>query len=141
MDMVAQCAQRMTMNTVSDAELKNVIADFLEMGHVENIVAMFRRDPQYYGWTGEILKDDRFNVRLGLTIVFEELQALGVCEIAQALPSLASLLNDDSALIRGEAIGILDIIGTREAKELIMTMADDSSPQVREMVELAQNNK
>lgn len=129
------------MDTVSDAELKKVIADFLEMGHMENIVAMFRRDSRYYAWTGEILKDERFNVRLGLTIVFEELQALGVRDIARALPSLASLLNDDSALIRGEAIGILDIIGTREAKELITTMADDSSPQVREMVELAQNKE
>ncbi|MFN2353760.1 MAG: HEAT repeat domain-containing protein [Desulfopila sp.] len=130
----------MGVDTVSDAELKKVIADFLEMGHMENIVAMFRRNPQYYGWTGEILQDDRFNVRLGLTIVFEELQALGAAEIDRALPSLASLLNDDSALIRGEAIGILGIIGTREAKELITTMADDASPQVREMVELAQNN-
>lgn len=127
------------MDTVSDAELKKVIADFLEMGHMENIVAMFRRDSRYYDWTGEILNDERFNVRLGLTIVFEELRALGVRDIARALPPLASLLNDDSALIRGEAIGILDIIGTREAKELITTMADDSSPQVREMVELVQN--
>jgi HEAT repeat protein len=131
----------MSVDTVSDAELKKVIADFLEMGHMENIVAMFRRDSRYYAWTGEILKDERFNVRLGLTIVFEELQALGVPDIARALPSLASLLNDDSALIRGEAIGILDIIGTREATELITTMADDNSPQVREMVELAQNKE
>ena len=33
---------------VSDEELLKVIADFLEMGHVENIVAMFADDPRYY---------------------------------------------------------------------------------------------
>ena len=38
--------------TVSNQELKKVIADFLDMGHVENIVAMFRHEPRYYAWTG-----------------------------------------------------------------------------------------
>ena len=47
---------------VSDEELKKVIADFLEMGHIENIVAMFRRYSKYYSWTGELLRDERFNV-------------------------------------------------------------------------------
>jgi len=42
------------MGQVSDEELQRVIADFLDMGHVDNIVAMFRRDPRYYDWTGEI---------------------------------------------------------------------------------------
>ncbi|HKJ64757.1 MAG TPA: hypothetical protein VJ969_05110, partial [Desulfopila sp.] len=63
------------MSTVNDEELKKVIADFLEMGHVENIIAMFRRNPAYFDWSGELLEDDRFNVRLGLTILFEEMQA------------------------------------------------------------------
>ena len=36
---------------VSDTELKQVIADFLDQGHVDNIVAMFRREEKYYGWT------------------------------------------------------------------------------------------
>ncbi len=63
---------------VSDAELKKVIADFLEMGHIENIVSMFRQDPQYYMWSGDILKDERFNVRLGMTVLFEELKEMAV---------------------------------------------------------------
>lgn len=125
------------MPEVSDSELKKVISDFLEMGHVENIISMFRREPRYYDWTGDILKDDRFNVRLGLTILFEELKALEVKDIERALPPLKELLEDPSALIRGEAIGILGIIGSGEARELIEKMKDDKSPQVREMVELA----
>lgn len=125
------------MKEVSDEELKSVIADFLEMGHVENIVAMFRRDPQYYDWTGGLLLDDRFNVRLGIAILFEDLQAIQPDRTPLAIPSLQPLLDHDSPLIRGEAIGILGIIGTPEAMEIISLAKDDISPQVREMVAMA----
>ena len=125
------------MSGVSDTELKNVIGDFLEMGYVDNIVSMFRKEPQYFDWTGELLQDERFNVRLGLTILFEELSTIEPCLSARAVPSLKSALASDSALIRGEAIGILGIIGTSEAKRLITKMKDDPSPQVREMVALS----
>jgi hypothetical protein len=124
------------MDQVSDDELKKVIKDFLDMGHVENIVAMFRRDPRYYAWTGEILDDERFNVRLGVSVLFEELQPLQPERLALAIPSLARLLQNTSALIRGEAINVLGIIGTNEAIKLVREMLSDPNPQVREMAEL-----
>jgi len=124
------------MDQVSDDELKRVIKDFLEMGHVENIVAMFRRDPHYYAWTGEILDDERFNVRLGVSVLFEELQSLQPERLELAIPSLNRLLQSASALIRGEAINVLGIIGTDEAIKLVREMLSDPSPQVREMAEL-----
>ncbi len=125
-----------SMNQVSDDELKKVIKDFLEMGHVENIVAMFRRDPHYYTWTGEILNDERFNVRLGVSVLFEELQALQPEKLVLATPSLNCLLKNESPLIRGEAINVLGIIGSVEAIALVRRMLDDPSPQVREMAEM-----
>lgn len=124
------------MNEVSDSELKKVVADFLEMGHVENIVSMFKKEPLYFEWTGEILQDERFNVRLGLTILFEELQSQGVNYMTRAIPSLKILLDHESSLMRGEAIGILGIIGNSEALRLIRSMQEDPNPQVREMVAL-----
>lgn len=124
------------MSEVSDSELKKVIADFLEMGYVENIVSMFKKEPLYFEWTGEILQDERFNVRLGITILFEELQILEVNDMKRAIPSLKSLLDHKSSLIRGEAIGILGIIATDEAIQLIYSKQDDPNPQVREMVTL-----
>jgi HEAT repeat protein len=122
---------------VSDEELKKVIADFLEMGHVDNIVAMFRRSPDYYSWTGDILADERLAVRLGVSILFEELRVIQPENIHLAIPSLQPLLRSESPMIRGEAVGLLGIIGTRESFELIRSQASDPSPQVREMVELA----
>ncbi|MGB3212095.1 MAG: HEAT repeat domain-containing protein [Desulforhopalus sp.] len=121
---------------VSDRELKKVIADFLDQGHVENIVAMFRHDPQYYEWTGEILNDERFSVRLGVTVLFEELQAVQPDQTILAIPSLAAQLHADDPLIRGEAVSVLGIIGTKEAMTHIRQLRRDASPQVREMVEM-----
>jgi hypothetical protein len=121
---------------VSDAELKKVIADFLEMGHIENIVSMFRQDPQYFKWSGDILKDERFNVRLGMTVLFEELKEIQPDELSKAVPSLLPLLENENALIRGEAVSLLGIIGTPEARILIKAKQNDPSPQVREMVEM-----
>ena len=124
------------MSEISDNELKKVIGDFLEMGHVENIVSMFKKEPFYFEWTGDILQDERFNVRLGLTVLFEELQGMGIHEIDRAIPSLAELLDHESPLFRGEAIGILGIIATDEALRLIDSKKNDTNPQVREMVAL-----
>jgi len=45
-------------------------------------------------------------------------------------------LHNESALLRGEAISLLGIIGTDEAIDLVRGMLSDLSPQVREMVEL-----
>jgi HEAT repeats len=123
-------------NEVSDQELKRVIADFLDQGHVENIVAMFRHEPRYYAWTGEILGDQRFSVRLGVTVLFEELQGIEPDKLPLAIPSLVNLLHAEEPLFRGEAISILGIIGTREAMAEIRRLQDDPDPQVREMVQL-----
>jgi hypothetical protein len=124
------------MDQVSDEELKRVIKDFLEMGHVENIVAMFCHESIYYAWTGEILDDERFNVRLGVAVLFEELRTLQPEMLALAIPSLTRLLQSASALIRGEAINVLGIIGTDEAIKPVREMLGDPSPQVREMAKL-----
>jgi len=125
-----------TADEVSDQELKRVIADFLDQGHVENIVAMFRREPRYYSWTGELLSDQRFSVRLGINVLFEELQAIQPEKLTLAIPCLLELLQADEPLLRGEAISLLGIIGTKEAFSHIRRLDDDPSPQVREMVQL-----
>ena len=121
---------------VSDQDLKKVIADFLDMGHVENIVAMFRREPHYYEWTGELLRDERFSVRLGLSVLFEELVEIQPDKLPLAIPSLVEVLNSEESLFRGEAVSLLGIIGTGAALSHVRKLLNDDSPQVREIVEL-----
>lgn len=118
----------------SDAELLTVISDFLEKGLAENIVAMFKKEPELHRLTGELLRDERFIVRMGVAILYEELAASRPAEIAMAIPALEPLLTDRVGYIRGEACTVLGIINSAEARILLATMAADPDPQVREIV-------
>jgi HEAT repeat protein len=122
--------------TVSDEETRKIIADFLEMGLADNIVAMFRQDETLYDWTALLLDDERFMVRMGLVVVFEELvKTEGAEKTARAIPALAPLLRQETAAyVRGEAATLLGLIGTEEAKRHLLPLVDDPDPQVREIV-------
>ncbi|HIJ79030.1 MAG: HEAT repeat domain-containing protein [Desulfobulbaceae bacterium] len=123
------------MNKDNDsAELVKVIGDFLEMGHVENIMAMFKQDTSHYGLTGDLLRDERFMVRMGVALLFEELKAIRPAEVGLAIPALLPLLHEETPWIRGEAVNVLGLIGSPEALAHVRTMADDPDPQIREIV-------
>jgi len=119
---------------VSDEELLTVMADFLEMGHVENIVAMFKQEARYYQWAGDLLQDERFAVRLGVSVLFEYLVADKPDEVNLAIPSLARALRHEASWVRGEAISVLAIIATDDALALVKTMVDDPDSQVTAIV-------
>ena len=119
------------MKEVSDAELLIVIKDFLEMGHVDNIAAMFYREPRYFEWTGAILNDDRFTVRLGVSVLFEELYSRQCASLHLAIPSLSALLTAEDPLLRGEALSVLAIINDQSLRDQALTMLDDENSQVR----------
>jgi len=118
---------------VSDKELKKVIADFLEMGHVENIFEMFKQDTRYYDWVGELLDDERFNVRLGISVLFEELKGHCRDDINLAVPSLCEAFEKSQPHVRGEVISVLGIIGNPDAILCVKKGLDDDSPQVQEV--------
>ena len=121
------------MEDVSDAELLKVIKDFLEMGYADNIAAMFYQHPRYLEWTGAVLDDERFNVRLGVSVLFEELQARNCLHLDRAAESLKPLLESDRPLLRGEALSVLAIINQPDLPMIAGKMLDDSDPQVREI--------
>lgn len=121
------------MDAKERAELVAVITNFLELGHAENIAAMFRKDPGLYALTGELLRDDRFAVRLGLAVCFEELVEQRPTEAAAAVPTLVPLLASRDPRLRGEAATLLGIIGTPEALAGLAPLLVDPDPQVREI--------
>ncbi len=123
------------METTSDLELQTVIADFLELGHVENIVAMFRQDPGCLALTGALLRDERFRVRLGVAVLFEELLALVAAPVLDgAVPSLQGLAGHDAPYVRGDAAHLLALIGTPAALTALAGFRGDPDPQVAEIV-------
>lgn len=121
------------MDAKERAELLTVIADFIEMGHVENIVSMFKKDPALYELTGDLLRDERYMVRMGMAILFEELALVKPTEIGLAIPALLALLGDSPTYVRGEAVTLLGIINTPEALGPIKTLVNDPDPQIAEI--------
>jgi HEAT repeat protein len=114
-------------------DLLKVIGDFLELGHVENIVAMFRQDTSLYSLAGDLIRDERYGVKLGTAVLFEELAAVRPNETSLAIPSLLPLLRDENPVLRGEAATLLGIIGSPAALQPLQSLADDPDPQVREI--------
>ncbi len=123
------------MNTPAhDPELLAVITDFLEKGYADSIGAMFRKDPGLYRLVGLLLQDQRYMVRMGVSVLFEELAATRPDEVEAAIPVLLPLLGDGRAWVRGEAVSVLGIINTPAARAHLKSLADDPDPQVREIV-------
>lgn len=124
----------MVSGTPSDKEMIVVISDFLEQGLADNIVSMFKAESTYYHLIGEVLQDERFAVRMGLVLVFEELVAMGVEDVSLALPVLRPLIEKETPpFIRGEAVTILGIIGTDDSLALLKPLVADDDPQVSEI--------
>ena len=121
-------------NGFSDKELGQVVADFLEMGHVENIMAMVRQDPALYRLAGELLRDERFMVRMGVAVLFEAMRQERPDEVPQAIPALIPLLDDPTPWVRGEAANILGLINTPESLALLEPLRHDPEAQIREIV-------
>ena len=122
------------MNQQEQDQLVQVIGDFLELGHVDNIIAMFKQDTDHYALTGRLIQDERFVVRMGMAVLFEELKVLRPAEIQLAVPYLVDQLKSEIPYVRGEATNLLGIIGTQEALAAIVPLMDDPDPQVREIV-------
>lgn len=84
--------------------------------------------------TGELLRDERFMVQMGVAVFYEELAATRPGDLPRAIPYIAPLLADPLAYVRGEACSLLGLINTKAARELLAGMVADPDPQVREIV-------
>lgn len=115
-------------------ELLALIGDTIETGLVENVAAMFRQDPDLYLLAGDLIRDERFVVRVGMAVLFEELAVTRPAEIRLAIPALLPLLTDQTASIRGEAATLLGIIASPEALAAVVSLHHDADPQVAEIV-------
>jgi HEAT repeat protein len=114
-------------------ELLSLIGNFIEMGHVENIAAMFRQDQRLYSLTGDLLRDERFVVRIGMAVLFEELAATRPAETQLAIPVLLPLLQEKTPYLRGDAATLLGIIASPDALAAVALLLHDTDPQVAEI--------
>ncbi len=123
------------MTEISRQQLLDVIADFLEMGHVDNIIAMFKQDPSCLNMVGELIQQERFMVRMGVAVLIEELVPIMPLKILDAaVPSLVAAMNHEAAYVRGDAAYVLATIRSSEALAALAGFQSDPDPQVAEIV-------
>lgn len=114
-----------------------LLADHMESGFLDNIIALFRKDESLYPLIGDMLADERVRVRLGTIALVETLADEVPDKVKRAIPSIAGLLKQSSATIRGDAVYALGIIGDREALPFLKDAAEDGDDQVRQAVQEA----
>jgi hypothetical protein len=114
-----------------------MIADHMETGFLENIVDMFKHDKSYYPFIGELLGDERMQVRIGTTALVETLMTEDLENVLSAIPGIARLLKDDNPTIRGDAAHLLGIIGHKDALPYLSDASDDKNELIRETIEEA----
>ena len=95
---------------------------------------MFKQDTSLYNLAGDLLRDKRYAVRLGVAVLFEELAMVRPEEVSLAIPSLLPFLEEQDPFLRGEAATILGIIGSRAALRHLSKLGNDRDPQVREII-------
>lgn len=114
--------------------MKKMIADYMENGFLENIIAMFRSDKSLYPLIGGLLEDERSRVRLGATALVETLAAEAPDNLLASIPGITACLKNTNPTIRGDAANVLGIIRHKDALLFLSEAVDDKNEMVREIV-------
>jgi HEAT repeat protein len=122
---------------IEPSVLKKLIADYLENGFLENIIDMFKHDESLYYLIGDLLKDERLNVRIGVSALIETLKIEDKENISKAISSIISLLKDQNPTIRSDAAYILGMIGNKDAIPFLKEIENDEDENVRTIVKEA----
>jgi hypothetical protein len=110
------------------------IAEYMEKGFLENIIDMFRHDKDLYALIGDLMRDERIRVRIGMTALVEDLSKSDPQHIRHAVPGIAALLKDMNPATRGDAAYLLGIIGHCDALPFLNEALEDEDQQVREII-------
>jgi HEAT repeat protein len=122
---------------IDPSVLKKLIADYLENGFLENIIDMFKHDKSLYYLIGDLLKDERLNVRIGVSALVETLNIEDNENISKAIPSIIPLLKYQNPTIRSDAAYILGMIGSKDTILPLRELENDKDENVRIIVKEA----
>ena len=119
------------------ADLKTMLADYMENGLLDNIIDMFKHDQSLYAYIGDLITDERIRVRIGATALVESLRKEDPENVKKAIPHLLPLLQAEAPVIRGDAAYLLGVIGNRDVVPFLNEIINDADTNVRVIVEEA----
>ncbi|MBF0318548.1 MAG: HEAT repeat domain-containing protein [Nitrospirae bacterium] len=115
-----------------EQNLYDMIADYMEKGFLDNIIDMFRYDPDVYPVAPRLISDERIRVRLGAIALLESLAEIGYAHLGEIADAIAPLLSSDNPLIRGDAAYGLGIIGLDRHIPTLETLLNDETQDISE---------
>jgi len=116
---------------IEPSGVKTMIADYMEKGFLENIIDMFKHDVSLYACVGDLMKDERLVVRIGVSALIDTLKHEDPESISKAIPSIFPLLKDKNPVLRSDAAYFLGMIGHKEALPFLTEAATDKDENVR----------
>lgn len=119
------------------ADLKTMLADYMENGLLDNIIDMFKHDQSMYAYIGDLITDERIRVRIGATALVESLRKEDPENVKKAIPHLLPLLKAEAPVIRGDAAYLLGVIGNRDVVPFLNEIINDADTNVRMIAEEA----
>jgi HEAT repeat protein len=112
-------------------DMKNMIADYMEKGFLDNIIDMFKHDKSLYMFIGDLMADERIGVRIGISALIETLKVEDPENIPKAISSVLPLLKDQNPVSRSDAAYLLGVIGHLETIPFLEETVKDEDENVR----------
>jgi HEAT repeat protein len=116
---------------VGPTDMRSMIADYMEKGYLENIIDMFKHDENMYSYVGDLIKDERLIVRIGVSALLDTLKEEDPEHISKAISSVSPLIKDENPVVRSDAAYFLGMIGDRDVLSFLTEMANDENESVR----------
>lgn len=116
---------------IEPSDMKTMIADYMDKGFLENIIDMFKHDISLYACVGDLMKDERLMVRIGVSALIDTLRHEEPENISKAIPSILPHLKDQNPVLRSDAAYFLGMIGHKEALPFLTEAATDEDENVR----------
>lgn len=116
---------------IEHSGMKTMIVDYMDKGFLENIIDMFKHDVSLYACVGDLMKDERLMVRIGVSALIDTLKDEEPEDISKAIPSILPLLKDQNPVLRSDAAYFLGMIGHKDVLPFLTEVANDKDENVR----------
>jgi hypothetical protein len=121
------------MRDMNDAEMRSMLIEYMGKGFLENIIALFKQEPELMRFIPALASAEEMAVRLGITALVEEMVGDHREQLRAAVPGLIELLNSENPTVRGDTAYLLGLIGDRAAVTGLQRLLQDPQAAVREI--------
>jgi hypothetical protein len=118
---------------MNDDAMLAMLIEYMGKGFLENIIALFKQEPELARFIPDMLRQENVGVRLGTTALVEEMAGAHDQVLLRAVPGLIGLLEHENPTVRGDAAYVLGVMRAPAAREPLAALQNDENPAVREI--------